>query len=165
MPRRGVGLMWWRRWRALRERWHRRCTTVTPRRRTSPFGGGGADEGVPAAQGVVGASASAWRVCAAAVRRSPRRRVGAGRWGGKGGVLGACWCVRGIPPLVTRNGRRSVATSMPFLAWSRPCQCRHRHRSLTSELQMRRGLRHRAPNEESYNSPDQSFCKFKSWSD
>ena len=58
-----------------------------------------------------------------------------------------------------------TATSMPILAWSRPCQCRHRHRSLTSGLQKRCGSRHSAPNFKTYQIAEQTFCKFGSWSD
>ena len=98
---------------ALTERWHRRCTTVRPRRRTGLFGGGGTDEGVPAAQCLGGASASTWRVWAAAVRRFFRRRVGAGRWRREGGVLG-------------RAGKRD-AGDQNRAAPLRPCPCRSWH--------------------------------------
>ena len=77
----------------LRGRWHRRCTRGNLRRRTGPCGREGADGRALATQGVDGASASAWRVRAASVRLSLRRRVV--QWecrggGGVRGLAGAC---------------------------------------------------------------------------
>ena len=100
----------------MRERWHRRCTTFNPRRWTGPFGGGGADGRAPAAQGVVGASASAWRVRAAAVRRSARLRVGAGRWRARLGVRKA-----------GSGARARSAVDQKRAAPPRPCPCRSWH--------------------------------------
>ena len=68
------------------------------------------------AQGLVGASASAWRVNAAAVQLLRRRRVGAGRWRARWG-RGRQARARGSGSPLTRNGRRpSTAMPMPVLA-------------------------------------------------
>ena len=149
----------------MTERWHRRCTTVTPRRRTGPCGGGGADEGVPVAQCLGGASASAWRVNAAAVRLLCRRRVGVGRWGRRGGCWGRAGACGGNRTPVTKIGRRPHGHVHAGLGMSRACLQRHQHRSPSSLVQMESGSRHSAPKTKVYNFAEQTFCKFESWSD
>ena len=88
MPRRGGGLVWWRRWRSVEG-----AVAQEGARRSLPGDGPvrSAEEaltrGVPAAQWMGGASASARRVNAAAVQLLCRRRVV--RRGGEGGE--GCW--------------------------------------------------------------------------
>ena len=115
---------------------------------------------------------SAWaarRLAPGASTRPPSGCSAGDAWvweGGEGGEGAGGVLVRaGKQDAGDHNRAAPTAMSMPFLAWSCPCQCRHRHRSLCSELQKRSGSRHFAPNFKTYKIAEQTFCKFGSWSD
>ena len=146
------------------ERWHRRRTRHRRWSVEAHGGGRDADERARRAQGLDGASASAWRMPRPPCWASPAMR-GAGEVEGEvrsaGGELGR----EGSRTATTKIGRRPHGHAHAGLGMSRVCQCRHRHRSHISVIQKEWGSRHSAPNFKIYNFAEQTFCKFESWSD
>ena len=132
MALRGVALAWWRRWRGVEG-----AVAQEGARRSLP-----GDGPVRAAEDTLTGGSrrhSAWaarRLARGASGRPPSGVSPGDAWvlgGGErgGGVGGRRGCEGGLPS-GDQNRAALRAMSMPFLAWSRPCQRRHRHLSLNS---------------------------------